>query len=60
VSTPTTTSKSSRRDLTGALPRHLTKELFIAQCQSVPVSSSAIGEITFCDHECLAVGRDCY
>jgi hypothetical protein len=43
TSTPATTSKASRRNVTGALPRHVTKELFLAQCLNVSVSSSAIG-----------------
>jgi hypothetical protein len=45
ASTPATASKSSRRDLLGALPRHVTKELFISQCPTVASSSSALGEL---------------
>jgi hypothetical protein len=44
ASTPVTASKSSRRDVPGALPHHVTKELFVAQCQSIAVSSSAVGK----------------
>jgi hypothetical protein len=45
ASTPATASKSSRRELNGALPRHVTKELFLSQCRNISVDSSAVGEL---------------
>jgi hypothetical protein len=43
AATPATASKQSRCDAIASLPRHITKELFAAQCPGVAVSSAALG-----------------